>query len=361
MQVNGYGTSWLHTTKSSKNTVTGNEAINKQEEPGDFFDILGNAKNNLGSIELRQGRSTSGVLGLAISASGAGMSAWYDESSTIENPIIKVRMDGGEEQTVSVKDVDVENATEVEMFALCSYLDEQRGSVGKSDGVWHNYNYLKYKAGESEEDKEELSDYMQLIADYKKEIFEKVKNNETEEKIVTGGNAYTQSEWQKIMDHVDEQIEDVQEEQEERAEKQEKRAATQRQTKRSEAQQIYEAVTSGKTPAMDIPHKNANVPYGELAQDGLITYNGVVFVCDEKTNSICLGDMSDKSKVLNIPLSGGGCLKVNRANIGDLSACAGMFSPEDLNLILRAIAQDTKVQQMQLEKDDMENRVANEI
>lgn len=356
MQVNGYGTSWLHTTKSSKSTVTGNEAVNKQEEPGDFFDILGNAKNNLGSIELHQGRSTSGVLGLAISASGAGMSAWYDESSTIENPIIKVRMDGGEEQTVSVKDVDVENATEVEMFALCSYLDEQRGSVGKSDGVWHNYNYLKYKAGESEEDKEELSDYMQLIADYKKEIFEKVKNNEAEEKIVTGGNAYTQSEWQKIMDHVDEQIEDVQEEQEERAEKQEKRAVAQRQTKRSEAQQIYEAVTSGKTPAMDIPHKNANVPYGELAQDGLIIYNGVVFVCDEKTNSICLGDMSDKSKVLNIPLSGGGCLKVNRDNIGDLSACVEMFSPEDLNLILRAIAQDTKVQQMQQEKDDMENK-----
>ena len=77
-------------------------------------------------------------------------------------------------------------------------------------------------------------------------------------------------------------------------------------------------------------------------------------MCDEKTNSICLGDMSDKSKVLNIPLSGGGCLKVNRANIGDLSACAGMFSPEDLNLIMRAIAQDTKAQEMLLEKEDME-------
>lgn len=52
---------------------------------------------------------------------------------------------------------------------------------------------------------------------------------------------------------------------------------------------------------------------------------------------------------------------MNRANIGDLSACVEMFSPEDLNLILRAIAQDTKVQQMQQEKNDMENRVANEI
>ena len=77
-------------------------------------------------------------------------------------------------------------------------------------------------------------------------------------------------------------------------------------------------------------------------------------MCDEKTNSICLGDMSDKSKVLKIALSGGGCLKVNRDNIGDLSACVGMFSPEDLNLIMRAIAQDTKAQEMQLEKEDME-------
>lgn len=73
-----------------------------------------------------------------------------------------------------------------------------------------------------------------------------------------------------------------------------------------------------------------------------------------RTNSICLGDVSDKSKVLNIALSGGGCLKVNRDNIGDLSACVGMFSPEDLNLIMRAIAQDTKAQEMQLEKEDME-------
>lgn len=64
--------------------------------------------------------------------------------------------------------------------------------------------------------------------------------------------------------------------------------------------------------------------------------------------------MSDKSKVLNIALSDGGCLKVNRDNIGDLSACVGMLSPEDLNLIMRAIAQDTKAQEMLLEKEDME-------
>lgn len=181
------------------------------------------------------------------------------------------------------------------------------------------------------------TDYMELIADYKKEIFDKVKNNETEEEIPTGGASYTQSKWRKLMESVDRQIEDTKEQQE-----------------KAEAKRIYEAVSTGKKPTLEISYKNADVPYGELAQDGIIQYNGVIFVCDEKTNSICLGDMSDKSKVLNIPLSGGGCLKVNRANIGDLSACAGMFSPEDLNLIMRAIAQDTKAQEMLLEKEDME-------
>ena len=147
------------------------------------------------------------------------------------------------------------------------------------------------------------------------------------------------------MESVDQQIEDVREQQEERAEQQKEKA---------EAKRIYEAVSTEKKPTLEISYKNADVPYGELAQDGVIQYNGVIFVCDEKTNSICLGDMSDKSKVLNIPLSGGGCLKVNRDNIGDLSACVGMFSPEDLNLIMRAIAQDTKAQEMLLEKEDME-------
>ena len=189
------------------------------------------------------------------------------------------------------------------------------------------------------------TDYMELIADYKKEIFDKVKNNETEEEIPTGGASYTQSKWRKLMESVDRQIEDTKEQQEERFEQQQEKA---------EAKRIYEAVSTGKKPTLEISYKNADVPYGELAQDGIIQYNGVIFVCDEKTNSICLGDMSDKSKVLNIPLSGGGCLKVNRANIGDLSACAGMFSPEDLNLIMRAIAQDTKAQETLLEKEDME-------
>lgn len=127
--------------------------------------------------------------------------------------------------------------------------------------------------------------------------------------------------------------------------------------RRSEAAKIYEAVKAGKGNPISSMRVAPKVPYGHLAKDGVITYNGVTFVCDERTNSICLGDVEDKSQVITVTLSGGGHLKVNRKNIGELSRAAGMFSPEDLNLILRAIAQDTKIQSVKKEIDDMENSI----
>ena len=78
-------------------------------------------------------------------------------------------------------------------------------------------------------------------------------------------------------------------------------------------------------------------------------YNGVTFYCDDKKQQICLGDMTDTKNVLNIPLSKGGCLRVNRNNLGDLAKAIGMFSPEDVERILRAIANDNRAKQMQFE------------
>ena len=80
-------------------------------------------------------------------------------------------------------------------------------------------------------------------------------------------------------------------------------------------------------------------PYGSLAKDGVVEYNGVVFFGDSKTHTLSLGDVSDPGKVLNISLPSGGNLKVNVDNLNQLSQAAGMFSPEDLNAILRAIEQ----------------------
>ena len=97
-------------------------------------------------------------------------------------------------------------------------------------------------------------------------------------------------------------------------------------------------------------------PYSYLADEsGVIEYNGVVFFCDNKRNTISLGDVSNPKDVITIPLSGGGCLKVNRDNIDDLSKAIGMFCPEDINRILRALSQDAKaqkaLQEIEEEKD----------
>ena len=71
--------------------------------------------------------------------------------------------------------------------------------------------------------------------------------------------------------------------------------------------------------------------------------------------------MTNEKNVLTIGLSGGGSLKVNRNSLGMLSKAIGMFSPEDVNRIMRAIAQDTKIQSMKKEIDDLEANVGNEI
>lgn len=101
---------------------------------------------------------------------------------------------------------------------------------------------------------------------------------------------------------------------------------------------------------------NKTAPYSMLAdKNGIIDYNGVSFVCDYENNRLCLGDVSNPKNCLNIPLSNGGSLIVNRDNLADLAKAIGMFSPEDINRIMRAIARDNKVQEMQKEIDDDTN------
>lgn len=132
-------------------------------------------------------------------------------------------------------------------------------------------------------------------------------------------------------------------------------------TDRSEAVKVYEEAFKGAGNPIENLISVPKVPYGNLAKDGVIVYNGVLFTCDERSNSICLGDVSDPKKVINVTLSGGGHLKVNRDCIDQLGKAIGMFSPEDVNLIMRAIHQDAKVQSMQKEIEDLEAGVGEQI
>ncbi len=101
-----------------------------------------------------------------------------------------------------------------------------------------------------------------------------------------------------------------------------------------------------------------NAPYSMLAdENGMITYHGVVFQCDEEQNSLCLGDVSDPDQCISVPLESGGRLVVNRNDIDALSTAIGMFSPEDIRRIMQAIAQDGKVKKTEMEIEDMTSGV----
>lgn len=99
-----------------------------------------------------------------------------------------------------------------------------------------------------------------------------------------------------------------------------------------------------RTAKTEIRPKEKKAPYSYLAENGIINYKGVVFVCDDERQQISLGDVSDPEKCISIPLEGGGRLVVNRENLGDLAKAIEMFSPEDVNRIMRAISIDAKCQ-----------------
>lgn len=199
---------------------------------------------------------------------------------------------------------------------------------------------------------------MDLMQQRKSQILEKLKNGDAEEAIVTGSNAFTESVWNKMLEGVDDYLDEVKEEQkvrfakmdEEQLEKEllQKRLMEKEMQAESNVKEVLVARTGG----------SLDVPYGYLAKNGVIEYNGVIFVCDEVHNAICLGDMTDESEVLSIPLTEGGCLKVNRDNISDLAKAISMFSPEDIRRIMEAIATDAKCQQMQQEMDETLNSIS---
>ena len=73
-----------------------------------------------------------------------GMNAQYAKDSTSDNPIIQVTSNYGGKTVaynVNINEVDPQNASKLEMFALCSYADD----VGLgTDSTFGSYNAAKY-------------------------------------------------------------------------------------------------------------------------------------------------------------------------------------------------------------------------
>lgn len=124
------------------------------------------------------------------------------------------------------------------------------------------------------------------------------------------------------------------------------------------SEQIKDRQINAGKEVQAIPEKGKGAPYSYLAdENGIVEYNGVIFLCNNEKRELCLGDMSNPKNVIRIPLSGGGCLMVNRDDIGQLGKAIGMFSPEDINNILRALKLDAKIQEMKKEIEEMEDGI----
>lgn len=203
---------------------------------------------------------------------------------------------------------------------------------------------------------------MSCISERKKEIAKKLQNGETEPSFSIGAGSFTVKEWDKLMAKVDQNNEAVRREQEERKEAWEKEELEEKKTGQTEFVSILEVSDGRRNYFMEKINGTYKppYPYAKWAKNDVISYNGVEFACDKEKNAICLGDMTNKSDVLTIPLEGGGSLMVNRNCIGLLSKAMSMFSPEDVNRIMRAIADDNKAQQTQREIEDDKNSIGDD-
>ena len=79
-----------------------------------------------------------------------GMRAEYAEDYSEDNPIITVRVQKGngkaDEYNIDVRKVNPQTASEIEMFALCSYADANGTGTGETFGSWQTLNYYRNNA-----------------------------------------------------------------------------------------------------------------------------------------------------------------------------------------------------------------------
>lgn len=281
------------------------EKMKEQQLHGDIEPLKADSKNasyeeiqalNASRVYAMETQLTSGIIGFGQLEDGTRFEAKYADSSTDDKPVVQVRMwaENGTEKVVNidVNQVEVTAATQLEMLAWLSHMDAQ-GRSGY-DELMGSYRDLLYRAENSS-------------------------NGDVSAKNMQDFMHWRQN-WHDMTLSTD---------------------------SLSVSEMQIKALTSWNE------EMEAGVPYGHLAKDGIIEYKGVVFVCDKKHKALHLGDTSDMNKCIRIPLSKGGCLIVNRDNLGDLATAIGMFSPEDVNLIMRAIAEDAKIQQMKKQIDDV--------
>jgi len=226
---------------------------------------LGRQKGNFAvQMAAAQGQAAQGaantepvVLGMAFLDVGGnqslGMTASYVTQSTSDNPIIQVGITfpGGVKETyeVVIGEIDPSNATEMEMFALCNYNDAMgQKEVSSTFGSWHvlknngrnaeligsfsmahsveefttvrqdwnvmvgsmKENYMEAGVFKQALDSDKL---LEMFKEYMDEMYERIQSgNIGTPSIQTGGAAYTEEEWDKMLENFDDIEEDIIEE-----------------------------------------------------------------------------------------------------------------------------------------------------
>lgn len=197
---------------------------------------------------------------------------------------------------------------------------------------------IAMEAWEQEKSKETIdteSAFAQALEKFYVYAEERVKNGPP--KFAIGSAAYTTEEWDKLIKSVDKDIDTAKEELRDRIRKEEEEAE----------KEAVEALIAERKAQMEKPYAHV------FGNSPVMEYNGVVFHYDAD-GALCLGDTSSKDDIITVYLEDGGMLKVNRDNLGDLSKAISMFSPEDINRILRAISEDAKCQEKLKEIESME-------
>lgn len=85
---------------------------------------------------------------------------------------------------------------------------------------------------------------------------------------------------------------------------------------------------------------------------GVVAFRGVTLVFDSQNNTMCLGNMERGDIISAGVLSNGYGFYFNRENIGDLAKIIDLFSPEDVNKIMAAIATDDMADRMEYEIEE---------
>lgn len=289
---------------------------------------------------------------------------------TAHSVYIEQKMEDGTLRGYEVNPLKAAEDTEdaIEQMALESWEITRKLLQGEG-------NYSNAAPSETKEDTEDmtLDEALMKFYDF---VEDRIKNGPP--KIRIGASEFSVEEWERLLKKVDGDINAMKEELRERIRKEKEKELLQRASSDTQEETVAvtesgsvtvsgsvtetedESAIGGAAPRgssfLARLNRVQKAPYSYLAdENGCINYNGVIFICDDKKKQICLGDVSNPKDVLTIPLSKGGCLKVNRDNLGDLAKAIDMFSPEDIERIMRAIAQDTKAQQMQLEIDETES------